>query len=70
MLLVLLLMTLLLLSKVELEVLLLIATTTVSTASEELSEEVFRIEATSTLLALLLSLNTLLSVLVVDLSLL
>ena len=65
-------MTLLVLSKVELEMLLAIASRlSTTTTAKELREKIFWIEATSTtLLALLLSLDSFLSMLIVDLSLL
>ena len=66
------LMTLLVLSKVELEMLLAITSRlSTSTSAKELREKIFWIEATSTaFLALLLSLDSFLSMLIVDLSLL
>ena len=66
------LMTLLVLSKMELEMLLAITSRlSTTTSAKELREKIFWIEATSTtLLALLLSLDSFLSMLIVDLSLL
>ena len=64
-------MTLLVLSKVELEMLLATSRLSTTTSAKELREKIFWIEATSTtLLALLLSLDSFLSMLIVDLSLL